>query len=181
MICVAWSSWSGTPGRFGSPGWAEAGLEGRRSSWAGSFWTCSLCIPKAGGRWCGARVEKPRFLAGIPVECFFTILCCILSMPYPDKRVSEARSSWLACPPGDTCAPPSCSAKRFPRAILWARAGRGLLASRRCMPGSFALPSPPASGRMGTVAMFHPSLSELLCCQWLPEARCLWHRHPPLL
>lgn len=103
MICVAWSLWSGTPGRFGFPGWAEVGLEGRRPCWAGSFWACSSCIPKAGRRWCGARVEKPRFLAGIPVGRLFTILGCVLSMPYPDERGSGAQSSSVRRPPGDAC------------------------------------------------------------------------------
>lgn len=54
MMCVSWSSWSSTPRRFGSRGWAEAGLEGRRSPWA-----CSSCIPEAGSHRCGAGAEKP--------------------------------------------------------------------------------------------------------------------------
>lgn len=95
IICVAWSSqWRCQEVQF--PWLGRSRLRGQEISLGSELWACSSCIPESGRHWC-ARVEKPHSWLGSPAGHLFSILCCVLSMPYPNERNGGAEPSAHAC------------------------------------------------------------------------------------
>lgn len=174
IICVAWSLRSSIPMMFSFHGWVGAGLEGRRSAWAGS----SGLAPHAFLSQADTGVvpgwksltpgQDPRRAS--PFSTAFSP--CLI----PTSAV-EAQSPWLMH------TPPSLLAKHFPPDRPWAGAGTGQ--EGHCSPptGMCQACGPVAFCQREDAAMatFHLSLSKLLRCQWLPGATSLAQAFPSLL